>query len=236
MDPTIGILQGLAGAIIPGIGAQASAQIQRQWALDDWNRMNEYNSPKAQLQRLKDAGLPAAAFFSGGVSSQSDMPRSTQVDPTLGAAQGIQNFMQNRIQQVQMRALEADARSKEADAALKEADAQWFLTGHLDKETNILTNQRGNMLQAEQIKRAADASAAQATANIQQTIADRKDEQMTSEIDRANAATALAKQAFSNNELFLQFQRDFINGLKAGDDFWSTFRSLLSMYLLKQTR
>lgn len=30
---------------------------QRSWALEDWNRQNEYNSPAAQMQRFKDAGL-----------------------------------------------------------------------------------------------------------------------------------------------------------------------------------
>lgn len=31
--------------------------LQRQQALDDWNRQNEYNSPRAQMQRFQEAGL-----------------------------------------------------------------------------------------------------------------------------------------------------------------------------------
>ena len=35
----------------------AMAQEQNAWNLEQWNRENDYNSPSAQLQRLKDAGI-----------------------------------------------------------------------------------------------------------------------------------------------------------------------------------
>lgn len=37
------------------------AREQNQWNIDQWNRENAYNDPAAQAQRLRDAGLSAAA-------------------------------------------------------------------------------------------------------------------------------------------------------------------------------
>lgn len=47
---------------------------QREWALADWNMQNEYNSPAAQVQRYKDAGLSPTAFLQ---------------NPDVGTAQGV---------------------------------------------------------------------------------------------------------------------------------------------------
>lgn len=40
--------------------------IQRQDAIADWNRQNEYNNPEAQKERLKAAGLNPALMYGGG--------------------------------------------------------------------------------------------------------------------------------------------------------------------------
>lgn len=64
---------GVAGAALLGQGINAAATssmnkktrqynekmygVQRRDALSDWERQNDYNSPLAQMQRLKDAGL-----------------------------------------------------------------------------------------------------------------------------------------------------------------------------------
>ena len=39
---------------------------QRQDALADWARTNEYNSPLAQMQRLREAGLNPHLIYGGG--------------------------------------------------------------------------------------------------------------------------------------------------------------------------
>lgn len=42
---------------------------QNQWSLDMWNRTNEYNSPSAQVQRLRDAGLNPLYYGLDGSSA-----------------------------------------------------------------------------------------------------------------------------------------------------------------------
>lgn len=51
--------------------------IQRTDALNDWMRQNEYNSPTAQMQRLRDAGLNPHLVYGGGANSVSQPIRST---------------------------------------------------------------------------------------------------------------------------------------------------------------
>lgn len=51
---------------------------QREWALEDWNRQNNYNSPEAQMARLKAAKLNPNLVYGSGADAQSDAaPRST---------------------------------------------------------------------------------------------------------------------------------------------------------------
>lgn len=43
---------------------------QREWALADWEMQNQYNSPTAQMQRLKEAGLNPNLVYGGGSATQ----------------------------------------------------------------------------------------------------------------------------------------------------------------------
>lgn len=48
------------------------ASLQNKWNIEQWNRENEYNSPEAQMQRLKQAGLnPNLAYENGTVHNVS---------------------------------------------------------------------------------------------------------------------------------------------------------------------
>nr|DAV86881.1 MAG TPA: DNA pilot protein VP2 [Microviridae sp.] len=44
------------------------AEKQNQWNIDQWNRENEYNTPLAQMSRLKDAGLNPDLMYGQGIS------------------------------------------------------------------------------------------------------------------------------------------------------------------------
>lgn len=51
---------------------------QREWALADWDKQNEYNSPSSQMARLKAAGLNPNLVYGHGADAQSQgAPRST---------------------------------------------------------------------------------------------------------------------------------------------------------------
>lgn len=44
------------------------AKQQNQWNLEQWNRENAYNSPSAQMERMRQAGLNLDMMYGGGVS------------------------------------------------------------------------------------------------------------------------------------------------------------------------
>lgn len=123
-----------AAAALPSAANIFSLVLQRRWARKDLERQNRYNSPAEQLKRLKEAGLPAAAFFSGGVSSQSDQPRSTEVSPDLGTSAFFDKFAMNQLQKKQLEIMDAEVREKRANASLKESEAQWLLTNRMSNQ------------------------------------------------------------------------------------------------------
>lgn len=56
------------------------ADRNNQWNLDMWNRQNEYNSPSAQIDRYKQAGLNPALIYgnSGSAGNATSMPSASQ--------------------------------------------------------------------------------------------------------------------------------------------------------------
>lgn len=78
--------------------------------LEMWNRQNEYNNPKNQMQRLKDAGLnPNLAYGSGSVAGNtgSNMPHYNR--PTMQAPRvEVPNILSNLSQYQDIRKKEAD--------------------------------------------------------------------------------------------------------------------------------
>ena len=56
---------------------EAQYQKQREDALADWARTNEYNAPLQQMARLKEAGLSPHLIYGGGANSISQPVRST---------------------------------------------------------------------------------------------------------------------------------------------------------------
>lgn len=128
---------GQAGqASLPVIGNIASLLLQRSWAKKDLAAQNLYNSPVEQLKRLKEAGLPAAAFFSGGVSSQSDQPRAVNVSPDLGTSEVFNKFQLNQIQKLQVQDMEQAVRLKKIQGDMAEAERDFMLTEWFDNMKN----------------------------------------------------------------------------------------------------
>lgn len=119
---------------IPVVGSIASGMLQRHWATKDVANQNLYNTPKEQVKRLREAGLPLASMFSGsGASVQSDLPRSSEIDPTLGTARGIENYFQNRLMKMQLQLQEQALRLGEenikktgAEANLAQGEADYW--------------------------------------------------------------------------------------------------------------
>lgn len=63
---------------------KAMAERANQWSIDQWNRENQYNSPEAMRQRLRDADVNADLFYGGNVpNTASASPSVTPVAPAV---------------------------------------------------------------------------------------------------------------------------------------------------------
>lgn len=100
------------------------AQQQNKWSVEQWERENEFNSPKNQMARLNDAGINPNLAYSNGVhnisasspsmtagspSTPADMSALGQ-KPTLG--QAIQMALANEYTRAQIDNIKADTDSK----------------------------------------------------------------------------------------------------------------------------
>ena len=99
---------------------KAMAEQANQWSIDQWNRENQYNSPEAMRQRLRDAGVNADLFYGGNAqNTASSSPSVTPVAPAtptdvsaIGQKATVGDITNNVISQAlasaQIRKLEAD--------------------------------------------------------------------------------------------------------------------------------
>lgn len=62
---------------------KAMAEQANRWSIDQWNRENQYNSPEAMRQRLRDAGVNADLFYGG--NAQNTASASPSVTPVASA-------------------------------------------------------------------------------------------------------------------------------------------------------
>lgn len=133
-----------AGSSIAGAAAQSSMNkatrewnermyaMQRNDALIDWNRQNEYNSPAAQMERFKAAGLNPNLIY--GQTNEAPAVRSTDVkswNPTApnyaagignGLLSGLSAYQDMTMQDEQIKNLQAQRQNMALDSLIKGAD------------------------------------------------------------------------------------------------------------------
>jgi hypothetical protein len=62
---------------------------QRQWALEDWDKVNAYNHPSQQMARYKEAGLNPNLIYGSASNSPATMVRSTNQEAPKMDARGF---------------------------------------------------------------------------------------------------------------------------------------------------
>jgi hypothetical protein len=107
--PLIGAGLSLGGGILQGVVQRRSndknidfqreqMMMQREWALQDWDKVNAYNHPTQQMQRYKEAGLNPHLIYGNVNNSPSSMVRTTTTEApkieTQGYLQGISQSSQ----------------------------------------------------------------------------------------------------------------------------------------------
>lgn len=115
--------------------------LQRSHALADWQRNNEYNSPAAQMQRLKEAGLnPNLMYGKGTTGTSSSTPNQAKVLPynpkDLNIGKGL-DFYDLKAKGAQTSILSEQARQAKIDTQIRLADA--YKRGvSMDKNGNVI--------------------------------------------------------------------------------------------------
>jgi hypothetical protein len=106
--------------------------LQRQHALQDWAMQNEYNSPAAQMQRFKDAGINPNEIISRGSAglaspvSKSDVQKPNFNVPNYGGiaegfGTGLSTYYDMQIKEAQIDNLVTENTAKLEEIALKQA-------------------------------------------------------------------------------------------------------------------
>jgi len=99
---------------------------------------NKYNSPKAQLRRLREAGLPLTYMYQGKVNTQSTAPQLS-LEPTLGTAKKLELHQQNEMNQGRLREIDAQIKKMGQDMETSAELANLYSTNAAGK---FLENQR----------------------------------------------------------------------------------------------
>lgn len=106
---------------------------QNQWALQMWQRNNEYNSPQAQMARLRAAGINPALAYANGMDNTSSAVAETADAPTMKPFQAVPFQMDpNAFGEAEVQKAQADLfRAQAADllGETPEAKARIFRLG-----------------------------------------------------------------------------------------------------------
>lgn len=170
---------------------------QNQWNLDQWNRENEYNTPSAQLARLKEAGLNPNLIYGSGqaVQTAATSPRSAGAhvnNAATGYAQGISgavgSFMNVLLNQQNLSKIQA-----QTDLIKEQADLARVLQ-NLGTVRAVTTEKQGNFY---------DTSS---SLNLART------ELITAQIENIDAQTLATRAATTTKETFNKYADDLYRG------------------------
>jgi len=166
--------------IVPVVGDIAGKMIDRAQSRKDIERQNAYNTPAAQLARLRKAGLPMGAMGGNIANTQSALPQTSGSGIAEGG-RGIANFITNQTQLQQLEILKEEVRLKRSERKKNEAETTYLLEGAGEDRqgTNLTRNLRTQYgIQAAQEKGA----------------------ELTNKITEVTAENARTKAALENTE------------------------------------
>lgn len=169
--PAIGALGMLGGGLLNSEGQKSAnktnlqiAREQNAWNLQQWERENAYNTPSAQLQRLKDAGLNPNLMYGSGqsFSAAASSPRAASshvqnenAGTAGGIASALQFVMQSVLQQSELQKMQAqsDLIKHQADLAIANKDLSVIRGGTYNAQTGYYNSATQlNVSRSEMIK------------------------------------------------------------------------------------
>lgn len=115
------------------------AQMQNQWNIEQWQRENDYNSPMAQIQRLKEAGINPDMVYGGGIANTSaSSPQMTagapsSPTPLVGMPNAVDSYLDAQLKKRQIDLADADLKRKGIEN--KYLDSEKALGMSISKQT-----------------------------------------------------------------------------------------------------
>jgi hypothetical protein len=154
---------------------------QREYDLANWNRVNEYNSPQAQMARFKEAGLNPHLIYGRGSAGLAPAISSPDVKPynvpqMKSVTQGMNAFgdmYQFRQLQAQTDNIKEQTNVAKQEALLKAAQtAETLIRGHRGKfDLGLAKELRDTSLQSAQV--ALDNAKASLSQNLDSSVVSR---------------------------------------------------------------
>lgn len=153
---------------------------QNAWSLDMWNKTNEYNSPTAQVQRMRDAGLNPLYYGLDG-SSANGLESAQALGYERASAKGMENPLQAGLNAgISVKSLQKDIELKNAQIDKLNADSSGVKLDNEFKEKTMSARVEGEKLanemskeQIENVKKQRE----QIEADIKKKIAETESEQ-----------------------------------------------------------
>lgn len=226
-----------------GVGEGLIQRGQNRRAIE---RQNEYNSPVNQLARLREAGLPFAAFSDTAAGNQSQA--EPQTDNRLDR---IGEIIQTAATQKQMELLDAEIHKTkgEGEVAWKEAWIRNNMARRLEDETNealAISDDdtvipEGSSNQIRSIKREKQAKAldnlGKALQNdllkIEKNLKNMSLSEIAARIENIRMNTSLGRQTFFDNDLLKSFDRKLATALREGGENGMSMKETLWMVIRK---
>lgn len=187
--------------------------------IEMWNMQNAYNSPQAQMERYKAAGLNPNLIYGTGTASAGNasggLPRyqspsaSFQVDPMVQIPGILQQYMDFKVKQAQVDNLKTQNQGMQSDNMVKAINAEVqqiyakFMAG--DKLALLGSQARKTTLEADSAKYSAD---------MKQIEYDQYRRQLMLARDRDE----LTNQILIQNQIFKEYQNQWMKyGITSGD-------------------
>lgn len=228
----------------------ANYQMQRQDAVQDWNTQNQYNSPKQQMQRLREAGLNPHLVYGKGAENTAAMIRaSTTTAPQLppegrniaeaamGAGMAASSQMSalriNRAQTDNLNAQRALLQAQTMETLVK-TDRAKFDYGQAERQKDVVFEKlMQDLLNAkgEGEKRAAEIENIHANTQRLKALMPLEVEKMTQEISNLGTTQQLTKTQI--DKIVAETQSVLDGNMRANDLHQST-KDLLLMQVNEQ--
>lgn len=133
--------------MLPILGAVLASAISAAFSIAATTTQNKYNSPRAQRNRLRKAGLPLAYMYQGKVMGQSESPRLS-IDPTLGSTQQSKLQQDQPLVDANIKNIDADTYIKDTEGTLKNIDLQYWMEQGKPNKYGISVPNRTTYLKA----------------------------------------------------------------------------------------